>query len=173
MRRRVKPTKAEVESKRPAAATSRKNEDSRVRDLEERLAEALKREAQTQERLQTRDRELVEALEQHTATAEILRVISSSPTDVRPVFDAIVRTGAHLCGADYGFLARYDGTAMAIVAHSGATNEEIETVLRVYPMGPTPDSLGGRTILERAVIHIPDVRSDPTYGPRVIQDAGW
>jgi len=117
--------------------------------------------------------ETKEALEQQTATAEILRVISSSPTDVQPVFDAIVRTGAHLCGADYGFLARYDGTSMAIVAHSGATNHEIEAVLRVYPMGPTPDSLGGRTILKRAVTHIPDVRTDPTYGARVIQDAGW
>ena len=114
-----------------------------------------------------------EALEQQTATADILRVISSSPTDVQPVFDTIVRTGARLCEADYGFLARYDGTSMAIVAHSGATDEEIEAVLRVYPMAPTPDSLGGRTILERAVVQIPDVCSDPTYGPRVIQDAGW
>jgi signal transduction histidine kinase len=130
-----------------------------VGDLEKRLAEALKREAQ--------------ALEQQTATAGILRVISNSPADVQPVFNAIVRTGAHLCGADYGFLARYDGTSMAIVAHFGATNQEIETVLRVYPMAPTPDSLGGRTILTRAVTHIPDVRTDPTYGPRVIQDAGW
>jgi GAF domain-containing protein len=114
-----------------------------------------------------------EALEQQTATADILRVISSSPTDVQPVFDTIVRTGARLCEADYGFLARYDGTSMAIVAHSGATDEEIEAVLRVYPMAPTPDSLGGRTILERAVVQIPDVCSDPTYGPRMIQDAGW
>ena len=117
--------------------------------------------------------QVTEALEQQTATSEILRVISSSPTDVRPVFDAIVRTGARLCEADYGFLARYDGTSMAIVAHSGATDEEIETILRVYPMAPAPDSLGGRAILERAVVHIPDVRSDPTYGPRVIQEAGW
>jgi GAF domain-containing protein len=116
---------------------------------------------------------VTEALEQQTATAEILRVISSSPTDVQPVFDAIVRTGAHLCEAAYGFLARYDGTSMAIVAHSGATDEEIEAVLRVYPMAPTPDSLGGRTILEGAVVHILDVRRDPTYGRRVIQEAGW
>src|SRR2546425_2690875 len=64
---------------------------------------------------------------------------------------------------------------MSIVAHSGATDEEIKALLRVYPMAPMPDSLGGRTILERAVVHISDVRSDPTYayGPRVIQDAGW
>jgi signal transduction histidine kinase len=123
--------------------------------------------------LETRNRELTEALEQQTATSEILRVISSSPTDVQPVFDAIVRTGVRLCETDYGFLARYDGTLMAIVAHSGATDEEIEAVLRVYPMAPTSDSLGGRTILERAVVHIPDVSSDPTYGLRVMQDARW
>jgi two-component system, NtrC family, sensor kinase len=117
--------------------------------------------------------ETKEALDQQTATGEILRVISQSPTDVQPVFDAIVWSGARLCEADYGFFARYDGTSMSLVAHSGATGQEIESVLRVYPMAPTPDSLGGRTILERAVVHIPDVRSDPTYGQRVIQDAGW
>ena len=166
MRRGAKPAKAKVEAKLPVAGKSLQNERSRVRDLEKRLAEVVEREAEALKRES-------EALEQQTATAEILRVISSSPTDVQPVFDAIVRTGARLCEADYGFLARYDGTSMAIVAHSGATDEEIEAVLRVYPMAPTPDSLGGRTILERAVVHIPDVRSDPTYGPRVIQDAGW
>src|SRR5262245_8622867 len=116
---------------------------------------------------------VTESLERQTATSEILRVISSSPTDVQPVFDAIVGTGVRLCEAAYGFLARYDGVSMAIVAHFGATNEEIETVLRLYPMAPTPGSLGGRTILERAVVHIHDVRNEPTYGPRVIQDAGW
>jgi len=123
--------------------------------------------------LTTAHAQVTESLEQQTATSEILRVISSSPSNIQPVFDAIVRTGVGLCEADYGFLARYDGTSMTIVAHFGATQEEIEAVLRVYPMAPTADSLGGRTILERAVVHIPDVRRDPTYGPRVIQDAGW
>jgi len=67
MRRGTRPTKPKVDSQRPVAPKS-KTEGSRVRDLEERLAEALKREA--------------EAQEQQAATAEILRVISSSPTDV-------------------------------------------------------------------------------------------
>jgi GAF domain-containing protein len=117
--------------------------------------------------------ETKEALEQQTATGEILRVIAGSPTDVQPVFDAIVRMGARLCEADYALLARYDGTSISVAAHSGATEEEIEAVGQVYPMGPTPETLGGRTILERAVVHISDVSSDPTYGPRVIKDAGW
>jgi GAF domain-containing protein len=128
---------------------------------------------QKNEALTVAHAQVTDALDQQTATSEILRVISSSPTDVQPVFDAIVGTGVHLCEAAYGFLARYDGVSMAMVAHFGATNEEIETVLRLYPMAPTLDSLGGRTILERAVVHIHDVRNEPTYGPRVIQDAGW
>src|SRR5262249_43735460 len=117
--------------------------------------------------------ETKEALERQTATGEILRVIARSPTDVQPVFDAIVGMGARLCEADFAMLARYDGTSMSLVAHSRATDEEIDAVGQVYPMGPTPETLGGRTILERAVVHIPDVGRDPTYGPRVIKDAGW
>ena len=117
--------------------------------------------------------QVTETLEQQTATSEILGVISSSPTDIQPVFEAIIRTAARLCEANYGFLARYDGTSITIAAHSGATDAEIAVVRRGYPMAPTPASLAGRAILERAMVHIPDVRSDPTYGHRGIQEAGW
>src|SRR5262249_19783328 len=75
--------------------------------------------------LETRNRDLAEALERQTATSDVLRVISSSPTDLQPVFDALVRTAAHLCEASYGFLARYDGTSITIAAHSGASEAEI------------------------------------------------
>src|SRR5258708_424807 len=88
MRRRAKPTKAKVKAQRPAARKSLKNEGSRVRDLEKRLAEALDRQ---------------------TATSEILRVIASSPTDVRPVFEAILKRAATLCEAQLAHLWLYEG----------------------------------------------------------------
>ena len=72
----AKPAKAKVEAKLPVARKSPKNEGSRVRNLEKRLA----------------------ALEQEEATGEMLRVIGSSPTDVQPVFATIVRSAARLCG---------------------------------------------------------------------------
>jgi hypothetical protein len=59
-------------------------------------------------------RELTEAREQQTATSEILGVISSSPTDVQPVFDAVVRSAVRLCSALYGFVSRFDGEVMHI-----------------------------------------------------------
>src|SRR5262249_25968099 len=66
--------------------------------------------------LEARNADLSAALEQQTATSEILRVISSSPTDVRPVFEAIVRSAVVLCGGMYGSGIRFDGALMHLVA---------------------------------------------------------
>jgi signal transduction histidine kinase len=101
MRRGAKPAKAKAEVK-PLARKSLKSADSRVRNLEKRLAEALEREAKALKRES-------EALEQQTATSEILRVIASSPTDVRPVFEAILKRAATLCEAQLGHLWLYEG----------------------------------------------------------------
>ena len=95
MRPRAKPSKAKIESKRSEAPKSRQSKSSRVHDLEERL---------------------VEALEQQTATSEILRVISSSPTDTQPVFETIAATALRLCNAKLCTVFKFDGKLIHLVA---------------------------------------------------------
>ena len=76
--------------------------------------------------LEARNRELTESLEQQTATSEILRVISSSPTDVQPVFDTIVQSAARLCGATHSNLVRFDGELLSLAATLGFTPADVE-----------------------------------------------
>ena len=116
--------------------------------------------------LEVRNRALTESLEQQTATGEILRVISSSPTDVQPVFDTIVRSVVRLCDGLFSALFRYDGDLIHQVAQHNFTEEGLEEVRRIYPVRPTRDHGSGRTILKRAVVHIPDVEQDPEYRHR-------
>jgi GAF domain-containing protein len=104
-----------------------------------------------------------EALEQQTATADILRVVASSPTDVQPVFDTIVRSAARLCEAQFCFVFRFDGERLHFVAHHGLTPEGYDAVRRAWPSAPTPGSAAGRSVLDRGVAHIPDVHADPGY----------
>jgi len=120
MHRGAKRAKAKVKAKRPLARKSLKNADSRVRDLEKRLAKSLEREQATVEILQEKDRALIEALDQQTATSEILRVIASSPTDLQPVLDAVAENAARVCGADDAIIHRIDGEVLQAVAHHGA-----------------------------------------------------
>jgi two-component system, NtrC family, sensor kinase len=155
MRRGPKPAKAKVEAKPPVSRKSRKREGSRVDDLETRLAEALGQ-------LQTRDRELVEAQAQQTATSEILRVISSSPTDVQPVFDAIVKNAVELCGGVLGTVFRFDGERLHLAAHFNVISEGIQAFRDVYPMPVSRDTVAGCAILDCRVIQVPDSQAEGT-----------
>src|SRR5512132_800017 len=82
--------------------------------------------------IETRNRDLTEALEQQTATSEILRVISSSPTDVQPVFDTIVRSAVRLCDGLFSSLYRFDGEMVHPVAQHNYTPEALEEVHRIF-----------------------------------------
>jgi signal transduction histidine kinase len=113
--------------------------------------------------------ETKEALEQQTATADILRVISSSPTHLQPVFDVIVESAVRLCDGLFAMVFRFDGEFVHFAAEQGFTAEAREVVRRVYPLAPTPDNPSSRAILDRRVVNIPDILTEPGYRP-VTQD---
>jgi two-component system, NtrC family, sensor kinase len=158
MRRSSKPAKATVEAKLLVSRKSRKNEGSRVRDLEKHLAEALKHEADALKRE-------AEALEQQTATAEILRVIASSPTDLQPVFNTIMSNAIRLCEAQLGLLFLYDVEAFHVVALPGAAPAFAE-FLRREPIRPGPTTVFARLVREGRPIQIADISADLAYRER-------
>jgi GAF domain-containing protein len=108
-----------------------------------------------------------EALERQTATSEILSVISSSPTDVQPVFDTIVESAARLCDAVFSSLASFDGEVMDFVAAHNWTPAAWAIARRTFPAPPSRARATGRAILERAVVHMPDVELDHEYGGQI------
>jgi signal transduction histidine kinase len=140
-----------------------KGDAAGVRDLEKRLAEALERQAEAVEHLQVRDRELAEALEQQTATSEILRVISSSPTDVQPVFEAIAQNATILTGSLFCNVFRFDGELLYPVAYHNFPPEAVAFLQQRYPLPPSRDSAGGRAVLDRAVVHLADIEQHPEF----------
>jgi adenylate cyclase len=104
-----------------------------------------------------------EALEKQTATAEILRVISGSPSDVQPTFDAIAANATILTGAETGGVFRFDGSLIHFAAHYGYGADILEAIQRDFPTRPGRHSAAARAILTREVAHIPDAAADPEY----------
>jgi signal transduction histidine kinase/putative methionine-R-sulfoxide reductase with GAF domain len=155
MGRRARPPKGKAEAKQPLARKPPKDDDARVRDLEKRLAEALQREQVL--------------VEQQTATSEILGVISSSPTDVQPIFDTIARNASTLCGGEYAIVVRFDGELVHLAAQYNARPGVVSSTERLYPRRPSRDVASARAILECTVVHIPDVDEDPDYAQDAIR----
>jgi signal transduction histidine kinase len=118
--------------------------------------------------LEARNRDISEALEQQTATSEILRVISSSPTDVQPVFQTILANGARLCEASFAALFRYDGEALANVAYQNLSPELVER-FKSFRARPSTEGPTRRAALERRTIHIADLLTEPGIKPLLFQ----
>jgi GAF domain-containing protein len=111
--------------------------------------------------IQERNAELREALEHQTATAEVLGIISRSPTDVQPVLDAIVESAARVCGIDDVVLRLREGNVMAARAHFGS-----------IPIGPTrieisTDEPQFRWVRDHGTLYIPDLRAQRDDFPRL------
>jgi signal transduction histidine kinase/HAMP domain-containing protein len=114
-----------------------------------------------EQRVEQRTRELSEALEQQTATGEILRVISSSPTNVQPVLDIVARNAARVCSATDSQILLVEGEALRLRAHYGP--------IRGFPVGEQfpihRGTLMGRSILDGRTVHVHDVYADTTDLP--------
>jgi GAF domain-containing protein len=112
--------------------------------------------------LRQRTTELSEALEQQTATADVLKVISRSQFDLQLVLDNLIQTATSLCGAKRGVIFRRDGDLYRAVAFYNATPELIEFV-RSHPIVPGRHTITARVALERRVIHVADLQEDAEY----------
>jgi signal transduction histidine kinase/putative methionine-R-sulfoxide reductase with GAF domain len=119
--------------------------------------------------------ETKESLERQTATADILRVISSSPTDVQPVFDVIVERAVRLCGARFGRVYQHDGSLIHMVASYGLSAIGLGEVQRVFPRPADDDTIAGRVIVSRQPYFMQDIEQDaavPELSRKMIQALG-
>jgi signal transduction histidine kinase len=113
--------------------------------------------------LRQRTADLTESLEQQTATSEVLRVISSSPTNIQPVLEIIGERAEKLCDAEISLVSVVDGDLIRLASSHGVTVAGVEAIRRLFPMRLTDETVTARTIRTRKVCHIADVLSDPQY----------
>ncbi len=107
--------------------------------------------------------ELRQSLQQQTASADVLKVISSSPTDVKPVFDTIGERAKELCDAEVSVVSMVNGDLIELAAVHGVSAEGVEAVRRVYPMRRDNETITARAVRTGDIVHVPDVLADPQY----------
>jgi signal transduction histidine kinase len=124
-------------------------------------------------KVEQRTAEVTEALDYQTAISEVLRVISESPTDVAPVFEAIMDSARRLFGTSIAAVFRYDRRMVHLVATRGWSDEALADARRLYPALPNPEMLSGRVILSGQVQSIVDTHDDPQYDPTTAHVGQW
>ncbi|MGB9353053.1 MAG: GAF domain-containing protein, partial [Pseudolabrys sp.] len=117
---------------------------------------------------------LDEALQQQTATREVLSIIRRSPADAQPVFDAIVESAARLCDAVFSVVYLYEANLVRVAATKNFTPDATTQMNKLQQFKrPDRSHAGGRAILDRAIVHVPDVRADPEYSRELALAGGW
>ena len=157
MRRHSKPGGQPVKTRRrKTAAPKRRNAPKSVRSRSPFIADL-------QGQLDRRTRERDEALEQQAATAEVLGIISSSPSELRPVFQAVLENATRICEAKFGNLWLREADNFRIAATHGAPPAYRQFFDREPVVNPDPRSGLGVILKTKQLIHIADIKSPPTY----------
>ena len=129
--------------------------------------------ADLERKVDERTRELSEALAYQTAISEVLRVISQSPTDVRPVFEVIMESAQRLFGTSIAAVFRYDGQQVHLIGTRGWSDAAAADARRLYPGPPNPSMMSGRVVLSGQVQTIVDTQADPSYDQATAKAGQW
>jgi signal transduction histidine kinase/DNA-binding response OmpR family regulator len=123
--------------------------------------------ADLEQKVEDRTHELSQALDQQTATAEVLQVISSSPGELHPVFDAMLQNAVRICEAKFGNLWVREGDKFRIVAINGGPQEYRDLLFSEPLVLPAPDSAMSRAASTGQVVQIDDISTTPTHGMKM------
>ena len=156
--------------RRPMVNTPVAEQAQTIAELRQQLAALSQGQETTAKELQDCRRQLAEALEQQTATSEILGVIASSPTDIQPVLDVVAQNAARLCDASDATIWRTDGDKYWLVASHGSIpvprSEESRPMTRSIP--------SGRAMFDKETVHVHDILSPDSVAefPEAVRSGG-
>jgi|SRR5271169_5668638 len=148
-----------IKARRRSAVTPKRSNASKARHPRNSCAAAQEKE------VAQLARELNEAREQQIATSEVLRIISLSPGDLKPVFEAMLAHALRLCEAKFGHLLLYDGESFR-AAHLQNVPSAYRKIWEQGPIRPSPNLALGQIVRAKQVIQITDIKADPAYAGR-------